>query len=223
MKYCIPDELFNRVPRPTTAESVMVGLDGIYREIAYKLPGAEVVEVRKEVWHSFVDFSARLGAFIERLGALGAQVQLTPTSGKFLRIVGAEAQPEDGAAFLDTVDFSVAPGDGGALYASFSPPTLHACAAWVSVRPPFDDTTQNADGEWNPRVPRYMIDRYGECIAHGALTRLYAMRGNGQMARMHATAYNNDLNRLSFGLITAGMRKHFLIDVEDWIVNTTEA
>ena len=46
------------------------------------------------------------------------------------------------------------------------------------------------------------------------------MRGEGEVARMHATAYNNDLNRLSFGLITSGMRKHLLIDVEDWLVNT---
>jgi hypothetical protein len=91
------------------------------------------------------------------------------------------------------------------------------------VRPAFDyepAASQSADREWAPKTPQYMIDRYGECIAHGALARIYAIRGEGALARMHATAYNNDLNRLAFGLITAGMRKHLLIDIEDWLVNT---
>ena len=162
---------------------------------------------------------------MERIEANSSQVGLTPTqdSCKFLRVVGAEEwTDEDGGKFVpvSTTDFSIMSGEGGVLYAVFKS-SPQKCAVMISERPSFDDQTKKSGGtSWEPNAPKYMIDRYGECIAHGALARIYAMRGDGQMARMHATAYNNDLNRLAFGLITAGMRKHLLIDVEDWLVST---
>lgn len=223
MRYCIPDELFNMIPYPASGLE-KVGIDGIYREVAYKLPGAQEVVVRREIWHSLVDFCVRLGVYLVRLesgGANAGQIALSSQDGKFMRVVGAEVQAEEGGPWKPVASgFSIDVGDGG-LYAMFSE-APYKCAVVVSVKPRFDDETQVA-GEWTPKVPQYIIDRYGECIAHGALTRLYAMRGDSGMARMHATAYNNDLNRLSFGLITSGMRKHLLIDVEDWLVNTSEA
>ena len=220
MLHCIPDELFNRIPYPADAypaddEEPLVGIDGICRELHYKLPDAEDVVVRREVWHTLCDFCYRTGAFIERKEAEpgSTQILLASQQGKFMRIGGAKANGKPTTAF--TVDS----GEDG-LYANFTGSDVESCSVLVSIRPAFDDITADASGDWTPRVPRYLIDRYGECIAHGALARIYAMRGDGGMARMHATAYNNDLNRLAFGLITAGMRKHLLIDVEDWLVNT---
>ncbi len=55
MRYCIPDELFNRIPYPVDGLED-VGIDGIYSEVAYKLPGAEEVVVRREIWHTLCDF-----------------------------------------------------------------------------------------------------------------------------------------------------------------------
>lgn len=222
MQYCIPDELFNRIHYPD-GSYVEVGLDAIYNEIAYKLPGAEEVVVKREAWHSMCDFCTRLGALVKRkAGVAGAtDVDLSEQNMKFLRVVGAKN------AGAPTTRFSVqmVEGSGDANdfvpHANFedAPSGSDICEAFVSYTPMFCDESQTA-GVWTPKVPRYMIERYGECVAHGALTRLYAMRGEGQMARMHATAYNNDLNRLSFGLITSGMRKHLLIDIEDWLVST---
>lgn len=221
MRYCIPDVLFNRIPYPVSGTND-TGLDGIYREVAYKLSGAEPLVVKKEIWHSLVDFCGRTGAYLERLTNQSgvSQITLTPARGKFLRVVGAEIQAEQNGAFTPTTAFTIVEG-AGALYMRFDS-SPYAGAAIVSVRPPFDDETTDG-GVWTPKVPQYLIDRYGECISHGALARIYAMRGDEGMARMHATAYNNDLNRLSFGLITSGMRKHLLIDVEDWLVNTSGA
>lgn len=211
MRYCIPDELFNRIPYPVDGLEE-VGIDGIYSTVAYKLPGAEEVVVRREIWHTLCDFCVRTGALLRKM--TGSQsVEIVVQYGKFIRIVGAE---KDG---VQTTAFTLSANPSGGLVATF-PDGTQNCAIYASIRPLFDDVTADASGDWTPRVPQYLIDRYGECIAHGALARLFAMRGEGEVARMHATAYNNDLNRLSFGLITSGMRKHLLIDVEDWLVNT---
>lgn len=211
MRYCIPDELFNLIPFPVDGNEE-VGIDGIFREVAYKLPGAQDVETRREIWHTLCDFCERTGALQKRIA--GAQtVDIVVQHGKFLRIVGAEA---DG---VRTADFTIQAAQGGGLTVVFADGTQDS-AVYVSVRPRFDDETADAYGKWDPKIPQYIIDRYGECIAHGALARLFARRGEDGMARMHATAYNNDLNRFSFGLITSGMRKHLLIDIEDWLVNT---
>ena len=216
MRHCIPDELFNLVPYLGTLDNAGdVGIDGIYNSVAYKLPGAEEVAVRREAWHTLCDFCGRTGALQRRVANdAGNSVRLAFGNGeKLLRIVGAEA---GGGR---TADFAVVENaETGVLTVAFGD-DVSSCAVYASVRPAFDHA-EKTDGKWAPKVPRYVIDRYGECIAHGALARLYAMRGAGEMARMHATAYNNDLNRLAFGLITAGMRKHLLIDVEDWLVNT---
>ena len=211
MRYCIPDELFNRIPYPLDGLEE-VGIDGIYREVAYKLPSAEDVVVRKEIWHTYCDFCGRTGALLKKL--TGAQsVEVVVQHGKFLHIVGAE---KDG---VQTTNFTLGANPNGGLVATF-PDGTQSCTIYASIRPAFDDVTADGFGDWTPKMPQYMIDRYGECVAHGALARLFMMRGEGDIARMHATAYNNDLNRLSFGLITSGMRKHLLIDVEDWLVNT---
>ena len=223
MRYCIPDELFNRIPYPElTAEMKEVSLDGILREIYYKLPGVDPIEVKRETWHSLCDFCARLGVMLLRAQSESSTVILNMGSNKFLRVVGARA------GGVPTVDFTLGvqtteAGDN-VMVASFNGDVTASLYEVVfSVRPAFDyEPVQNNDvsREWSPKVPQYIIDRYGESIAHGALARLYAMRGDGGMARMHAVAYNNDLNRFSFGLITSGMRKHLLIDIEDWLVNT---
>lgn len=231
MKYCLPDEIFNRIDFPPGGEVVNTTLDGIYREVAYKLPGANETAVRKEIWHALVDFCVRTGALLERLNGQGAQrgvvtIPITPQNfGTFMRIVGAELQWDENGEWEPTNDFRVA-SDGTLLYCTFEKENLYNARITISVRPRFDDeSTDTVGGEskWSPKVPQYFIERYGECITHGALMRIYAQRGEGGMARMHATAYNNDLNRLSFGLITSGMRKHLLIDVEDYLVNTREA
>ena len=216
MRHCIPNELFNRIPYPAGGTD-LTGIDGICREMHYKLPNAEDVVVRREAWHALCDFCGRLGALLERKAAASGTVtvELSPVANakcKFMYVVGAEA---DGKP---TTDFAIAPGDG-VLVATFAEGSEN-CAVVMAVRPAFDDMSDSAGLDWSPQVPRYVIDRYGECIAHGALARLYAMRGEGGLARLHATAYNNDLNRLAFGLVTSGMRKHLLIDIEDWLVNT---
>lgn len=221
MRYCIPDELFNRVPvHRSTADMADAPLDDICREIYYKLPKAEKVEVLRETWHTMCDFCARTGALVERLSNSEnpSQIPLTPSFGKFLWIVGAEVQPTESDEFQKTADFGVRDTAEGML-ATFDS-GVHGAAVFVSVRPEFSSVAADANGDFAAKVPRYMVDKYGECVAHGSLARLYAMRGDAGMARMHATAYNNDLNRLAFGLVTSGMRKHLLIDVEDWLVNT---
>lgn len=220
MRHRIPDELFNLAPFPAD-NAERVTLDGIYSEVAYKLPGAEELPVRKEIWHTLVDFCKRTGAYRVRLEASGASVALTPDAGKFLYVVGAEQKKAEGGEWAATSAISIREGMNGSLYAFFDEVPLYSCRVTVAVRPAFDDASLDANGKWVPKVPRYMVDRYGECIAHGALARLYMQRGEPDLARMHATAYNNDLNLLSFGLITSGMRKHLLIDIEDWLVNTT--
>ena len=190
MKHCIPDELFNRITFPADG-TALVGIDGICREILYKLPKAEDVEVRREAWHAMCDFCARTGAYLIRVipsNGEGRQVSLVPQYGKFLRVVGAEVQAEDGGPFVPTADFEIVVGDGGHLYATF-PDGVFCCAVTMSVRPAFDDATADTNGDWAPKVPRYVVDRYGECVAHGALARLYMMRGQEGLARMHATAH----------------------------------
>ena len=221
MRYCIPDELFNRIPYPELpSETAEVSMDGIFREIYYKLPSADPVMVKRETWHAFCDFCSRLGALLMRQTSDGRQVAVETGEHKFLRVVGAKA---DGVPVVpDSIEVVANTGGDTKIYATFPEGTAN-CEVVYSVRPAFDyepTASQSADREWAPTVPQYMIDRYGECIAHGALARIYAVRGDGALARMHATAYNNDLNRLAFGLITAGMRKHLLIDIEDWLVNT---
>lgn len=218
MRYCIPDELFNLIPYPVDGLD-MTGLDSIYREIAYKLPNAEPLVVKKEVWHTLCDFCERTGAYQHKVvGAANQQsINLSFDGGKLLRIVGAEA---NGAR---TDNFTVTRNDANNCLTLTFVGSVGSSggAVYVSVRPYFADETTDTGGDWNPQVPQYLIDRYGECIAHGALARLFAMRGNGEMARMHAVAYNNDLNRFAFGLITSGMRKHLLIDVEDWLLGSS--
>jgi hypothetical protein len=221
MRYCIPDELFNRIPYPELpSETAEVPMDGIFREVFYKLPSADPVMVKRETWHAFCDFCSRLGALLMRQTGGGRQVAVETGEHKFLRIVGAKA---DGVPVVpDSIEVVANTGGDTKIYAMF-PEGTSSCEVVYSVRPAFDyepAASQSADREWAPTTPQYMIDRYGECIAHGALARIYAVRGDGALARMHATAYNNDLNRLAFGLITAGMRKHLLIDIEDWLVNT---
>jgi len=224
MKYCIPNELFNRIQYPSGG-TTEVELDGIFREIAYKLPNAEDVEIRRETWHSACDVCSRLGVLLERKEAEAGEsdINLSPSmpGRKFQRVVAAKL----GSEYTTEFEVHMVESDSGEVvpHAQFkSTPSDGRCSIIASYAPMFSDETQIA-GEWRPTVPSYVIERYGECIAHGALARLYAMRGEGAMARMHAVAYNNDLNRFSFGLITSGMRKHLLIDVEDWLVNTGAA
>lgn len=226
MRYCIPDELFNRIPYPAGGDT-LVPLTGLLQEVAYKVPGVDETTLKRETWHAVCDFCGRLGAWQVRIAGTSetgvpVQIHLTSSAGAFLRVVGAEAGGERTSDFEVSEVFSSQGDFSGGLLAQF-PAGPTSAAVYMSVRPSFADATKNADGKWTPKVPRYMTDRYGECIAHGALARLYAMAGDAGLARMHATAYNNDLNKHSFGLITSGMRKHLLIDVEDWLVNTKAA
>lgn len=212
-RYCLPQSMFNSVPYPLSGTEE-TGLDGICREVAYKLPGAEEVMVRKEAWHAVCDFCTRTGAYMKRYerGADDAAGEVTLDLGgdKLLWLTRAEV---DGSP---TSAFSVSAVAGGAakIRVIFSGDEVADCAVVAAVRPAFDDQTVEG-GKWSPKVPQYVIDRYGECITHGALMRLYAMRGEMALAQMHATAYNEDLLRHSYGLITSGMRKHLMVDLED--------
>ena len=213
MRYCIPDELFNRIPYPFVGTEA-VSLDRIYREIAYKLPGENELVVRKEVWHSVCDFCERTGAYLKKLeGASPLTVPAEGTlGGKLMRVVGAKI---DGVI---TRDIYITDSNNSVIIGCNTPGETFE--AIVSVRPAFSDETGNNEygtGEWAPTLPQYMVDKYGECITHGALMRLYAMRGMFPLAQMHATAYNDDMLRLSYGLITAGMRKHLMVDMEDFL------
>lgn len=249
MKNCIPDELFNGVPYPykdivrnfyskgpsdgETRESRRgfdsvpppeeeydpvspidsEGLDRMFSEIRYKVPIATDALVKREIWHSVYDLCTRTGALIEMNVGTGGQCDIYPRYGKFLRLVGAGT--DNGPVWdirvredLKHVDFTSDSGDNYILYSTL--PNMNGM---------FDESTT-----WDPKLPVWFVDKYCECVTHGALMRIYSMASkqwaDPAMARFHAVAYNNDIIRHSVGLITSGMRKKIAIDVEDILVRS---
>lgn len=222
MRNCIPDELMNLIPYPEWGGGE-TSIDRIVQEIRYKVPLADDILIKKEVWHAVCDFCYRLGALLERAKSSTRTVPISPQYGNFLRVVGAGVV-ENGFD-TQTADISISD-DRSSVSIGIDRGELDGTNNFYYVvfssRPEFDNTVTGGDGKWHPALPAYFIEQYGECIMHGALMRIFVMgrpwRDIG-LARMHAVAYNNDLNRLAFGRITSGMRRHLLIDVEDYIVN----
>lgn len=223
MRNCIPDELMNLIPYPEWGGDD-TGIDRIVQEIRYKIPLADDVLVKKEVWHAVCDFCYRIGSLLERSKSPTQDVSIrNPKYGSFLRVVGAGVI--DNGIHTQTSDILISD-DRSYVTVGLDHGTLDGEDSFYYVvfssRPEFDDARTDQDGKWNPILPAYFIEKYGECIMHGALMRIFVMGRPWQdigLARMHAVAYNNDLNRLAFGRITSGMRRHLLIDVEDYIVN----
>lgn len=228
MRNCIPDELMNLIPYPEWGDE-QTSIDRIVQEIRYKIPLADDILVKKETWHAVCDFCYRLGALLERSVSSTQAVPVTSRFNcEFMRVVGA-GMVNNG---VDTQTADISIGASRSIVTVNVPPPpdeekAEDFAYYVvfSSRPKFDDTNTDADGRWNPVLPAYFIEKYGECVMHGALMRIFAMARPWQdvgLARMHGVAYNNDLNRLAFGRITSGMRRHLLIDVEDYIVNAPQ-
>lgn len=215
MRNCIPDEMFNRIPYPDYG-SEQVGIERIFREARYKVSLVPDLTLKKEIWHALCDFCSRTGALLERNVGSGGSCDINPSYGRFMRVVGA------GTASGKTKDITVS--DNGTRV-SFG--TDEDNYVIYSVRPEFSSEDGDIDGGtkvWNPKVPDWFVEKYGECIAHGGLMRVFAMASKPwadfSQARMHAVAYNSDLNMFSWGLITSGMRKDLMVDIEDLIVNT---
>lgn len=229
MNKFIPHELFNRIEYEDPYDGEEMAVSAMLSEAAYKIPSATDTLVKKEAWHSACDLCARLGVLLERTESAeegDRSVVISPEHGRLLRVVGCRmlnGLDED----ADYVPMSKLSYDESSRTLSIVEAPEGRFSAVYSVQPLFTDngsTDENGTTVWNPSLPRWFVERYGECITHGALMRIYAMSGkpwsDPTLARMHGVAYNNDLNRLSFGRITGGMRKHLLIDLEDFIVNS---
>ena len=220
MKNTLPGELFNQVGVPTHGQTPVLVSEYI-QEMAYKLPSVTDVMMAKEYWHTVCDFAERSGALREHVsGDISASnldlVVTAPTYGQFQRFVGAAINGVPvGFEKFSTKDTE----NGPALTFVGSVITVEgstvAASADISVVP--DVTAVPSD----QKAPRWFLQRYEKVLIHGARARLQAMTGRAWFdeagARMHATSYMREINRVTHGLITSGMRREILIGMESVI------
>lgn len=214
MRMTIPGELWNLVPVPTR-ETDAVNISTYLSEVAYKLASIRDVMVTKEFWHTACEFAERCGALRERTTETitkdAPTLEVAPTFGSFQRLVGAGIDGSPVA--MGTLDLQ----NGDAICLMFADAALsddeeHTAYADASVVP---ETNATPDKQI---LPKWFLKLYGRALLAGTLMRLYAMDGeqwtDAVAARMHATTFIREVNRITHGLITAGMRRHILIDAE---------
>lgn len=217
MKNTIPGELWNQVDVPRTKTDAVLVADYL-SEIAYKLPSVTDVMMKKEFWHTVCEFAERCGALRERITGTIKDTEntLSPDSatfGVFQRFVGAGV---DGVK-IGFDRFTIEDDESGAkiVFGAACTPVegeVYSCYADVSVVPDVNVRPE----EW--KAPRWFLERYQRVLIAGTLMRLQAMPGKPWMdeagARMNATTYIREINRITHGLITAGMRRDVLLDAE---------
>lgn len=217
MKYVLPGELWNQVEMPVRQQAA-TNVSTYLSEMAYKLASITDVMMVKEFWHTVCDFAERCGALRERVtGTIRADAPELGVSasafGDFQRFVGAGVDGVPvGLDCLSTKDTS----DGPALV--FGPKCVpvsgasYAAYADISVVP--DTNAAPAD----QKAPLWFLKRYEKALMAGTLMRIYAMDGekwtDAAGARMNATTYLREINRVTHGLITSGMRRQILLDAE---------
>lgn len=217
MKYVLPGELWNQVEVPVCQQSA-TNVSTYLSEMAYKLASITDVMMVKEFWHTVCDFAERCGALRERVvGTISTSSPELGTStsafGNFQRFVGAGVDGIPvGLDCLSTKDTS----DGPTLV--FGPKCVpvsgasYAAYADISVVP--DTNAAPAD----QKAPLWFLKRYEKALMAGTLMRIYAMDGekwtDAAGARMNATTYLREINRVTHGLITSGMRRQILLDAE---------
>jgi len=223
MSKLIPNEIFNAVPAQSASSSDDVRVTDYIKSIAYRLPNCSDIMMEREFWNSACEFADRSCALRERqTGTLDANKRLTiqtPRYGELQRFVGAGISGS--AVSVSSVSF----GDGTATFSGGS----SGGSAYVdySVSPDVNashDKTPTVSGgsttypndKWI--LPRWFIKEYDRLLIAGTMFRLLGMSGrawtdfNG--ARSNALVYNREINRISHGLITSGMRKQMLIGSE---------
>lgn len=217
MKYALPGELWNQVEVPLR-EQTPVNVSAYLSEMAYKLASITDVMMVKEFWHTVCDFAERCGAMRERItGVISSSAlelgDIAGVFGNFQRFVGAGVDnvpcslgllstQETANGPVLVFDRSLAPVDG-ATYAVY---------ADISVVPDTNATPENQ------KAPLWFLKRYEKALMAGTLMRIYAMEGEKWTdiagARMNATTYLREINRVTHGLLTAGMRRQVLVGAE---------
>lgn len=217
MKYALPGELWNQVETPVRHQAA-TNVSAYLSEMAYKLASITDVMMVKEFWHTVCDFAERCGALRERVtGTISADAPEFGVSatafGDFQRFVGAGVDGIPvGLGRLSTKDAA----DGPVLVfgpeCTPVPGAAYAAYADVSVVP-----DANAAPE-DQKAPLWFLRRYERALMAGTLMRIYAMDGekwtDAAGARMNATTYLREINRVTHGLITSGMRRQILLDAE---------
>ncbi len=217
MRHALPGELWNQVEVPSRQQAA-TNVSAYLSEMAYKLASITDVMMVKEFWHTVCDFAMRCGALRERVTGTIDQSSLelgpvSPSFGDFQRFVGAgvDGVPVglDRCSARDTADGPLLVFGRECLSDSDA---SHQAYADVSVVP---DTNAPPDRQ---TAPLWFLKRYEKALMAGTLMRLYAMSGEKWTdeagARMNATTYLREVNRVTHGLITAGMRRHVLLDAE---------
>lgn len=217
MRYALPGELWNQVEVPFRQQAA-TNVSEYLSEMAYKLASITDVMMVKEFWHTVCDFATRCGALRERVsGTIDASsLELGPPSpafGDFQRFVGAgvDGIPVglDRLSTRDTEDGPLLVFDRKCLSVTGASRSAYAD---VSVVP---DVNARPDRQ---TAPLWFLKRYEKALMAGTLMRIYAMAGEKWTdeagARMNATTYLREVNRVTHGLITAGMRRHVLVDAE---------
>lgn len=201
MKNCLPDELFNTIPFVySTDECAAVGIKPFMQEAIYKMPNVQDVVIEREFWATLCDFAERTGLLLEKEEIeSGSSITANPTFGRFLRVVGAT--PLSSVTESGLISFA----NNGANF------VIYSVAPEITT---MDFATGDTIAEKHV-APKWFMKTYQKPIINGSLMRLFALRGADAEARMHATAYNNDIKRCCAGKITSGMRKMVEIDVED--------
>ncbi|MGN0847819.1 MAG: hypothetical protein ACI4RA_10610 [Kiritimatiellia bacterium] len=216
MKYALPGELWNQVDVPLRQQTA-TNVSTFLSEMAYKLASITDVMMVKEFWHTVCDFAERCGALRERVvGTISANVRefgpVSPVFGDFQRFVGAgvDGVPVgiDTLATRDSADGPVLVFDSSLTPTS----ATYAVYADISVAPDINAVPAKQI------APLWFLKRYEKALMAGTLMRLYAMDGekwtDGAGARMNATTYMREVNRVTHGLITSGMRRQVLVDAE---------
>ncbi len=217
MKYALPGELWNQVEVPLRQQTA-TNVSTYLSEMAYKLASITDVMMVKEFWHTVCDFAERCGALRERVtGTItSASLELgnlSPTFGDFQRFVGAGVDSVPvGLEVLSARDTATGP---ALVFDSSCAPVsgaTYAVYADISVVPDLNAIPSNQ------KAPLWFLKRYEKALMAGTLMRIYAMEGekwtDAAGARMNATTYLREVNRITHGLITSGMRRQVLLDAE---------
>ncbi|MGN0844458.1 MAG: hypothetical protein ACI4QT_04465 [Kiritimatiellia bacterium] len=217
MKYTLPGELWNQVEVPMRQQTA-TNVSTFLSEMAYKLASITDVMMVKEFWHTVCDFAERCGALRERIyGTIKSSSlelgPLSPVFGEFQRFVGAGVDNVpvslDVLSTKDTASGPVLVFDSSCTPVSDAP---YAVYVDVSVVPDIYAVPEKQT------APLWFLNKYDKALMSGTLMRIYAMEGekwsDSAGARMNATTYLREINRITHGLITAGMRRQVLVDAE---------
>lgn len=209
MKMTIPGELWNQVAVPSSGTTSTL-ISTYLSEMAYKLPSITDVMMTKEFWHTVCEFAERCGALRERISGTSPFTSIvvgSPTFGDFQRFVGAGVN----GAPVGFDEFSVSETAQGAQI-EFNASSATSSYADISVVP---DITAAPN---NQKAPLWFLKRYDRALMSGTLMRIYSMSGapwsDSATARQHAMTYLREVNRVTHGLITSGMRRQVLTDAE---------